>query len=231
MVMASCRIMCGGTWCAPKRTVTIQCRSTIALLLSLATSACGGSGSSLPTTPTGAGTGLVSAVVSPSQLLVGDTGTASVMGWSSVSGQPIYGPQVVSTWTSSNSAVATVDNAGRVNAVSKGAATLTARYAQGTASTVVTVFSESDITVMDVVCPASATLPGGVFCTAAGRPAGGVNVPLRATWATSDPRIAVADPGSGPSSVRAIVGVAAGEVTVIATYRDLRATATVTFRN
>lgn len=112
-----------------------------------------------------------------------------------------------------------------------GSTTLAARHRDGTATAGVAVYTESDIQAVAVSCPASTPLPGGVFCMASGRTSGGGSVPVRATWSTSDLRVGRAESGSGPSSVSVIVGVAAGEVTVIASYREFRGTTMVVFRN
>lgn len=126
--------------------------------------------------------------------------------------------------------MATVDSTGRVTAVGAGSTTLAARHRDGTATAGVAVYTESDIQAVAVSCPASTPLPGGVFCMASGRTSGGGSVPVRATWSTPELRVGRAESG-GPSSVSVIVGVAAGEVTVIASYREFRGTTTVVFRN
>lgn len=204
----------------------------LALATALIASGCGPSGTSLPTTPTATNSLLAPAAsVSPSQLLVGDSALASVSGWSTVNGQLLYGPVPVTAWTSVNPAVAIVDGTGRVTAVGAGSTMLAATHRDGTATAGVVVYTESDIQALAVSCPASTPLPGGVFCMASGRTSGGGSVPVRATWSTSDSGIGRAESGNGPSSVGMIVGVAAGEVTVTASYREFRATTTVVFRN
>lgn len=123
-----------------------------ALLVVLIT-ACGGESTSPPTPRL---TTLTVAVAAPS-IVAGSTTTASVSGRDQ-QGQPIATGPV--TWTSSNSAVATVDGSGTVTGVAAGNATLTAAAGGISASVALTVTPAPALTRLTVALSATAPRSG-----------------------------------------------------------------------
>lgn len=81
--------------------------------------ACGANDSSpvAPTAPNTVLSGLIGASVTPLVVQPGETAVASVTGWTTPNGSPIYGQIPVTRWTSSNTSVATVASNGIVLAV------------------------------------------------------------------------------------------------------------------
>lgn len=213
-----------------KTRVAISTLRGSALAAALLAAACGASGSS-PTSPTLPSTSgnfsLVAASVTPDVLPVGDTAFASVSGWTTQNGAPIFGSIPVTRWTSSNPSVATVVDTGSVTARAPGTAALTAFFDGGSRATTVSVFADRDIEGLVVTCasiPAGAT---GAFCNVAARTRVGSG-PVKATWTSSRPEIAsVATDGSRPSTAMLLLAHAPGQTVVTATYGAFQATATV----
>jgi uncharacterized protein YjdB len=126
------------------------------------------------------------------------------------------------TWTSSNTAVATVNSSGLVTAVAAGSATITAKTADGakTSTSTVTVTSSS-VSVSSVsVSPASTTVKlGGTFqLVASVAPSTATN--KNVTWRSANNSIATV------STTGVVTGVAAGNVVITATTEDGAKTST-----
>ncbi len=114
---------------------------------------------------------------------------------------------------------------GQVLGVSPGSATLTARYQNLSASFTVTVIGTSDPVVRIEIATPSTLAVGAVNPFAVwGLTAGGIRVPL-----TGDPslQIALSPPGRARLSPRGLEGLAAGDLTITASYQGLTATARV----
>ncbi|MCA2985721.1 Ig-like domain-containing protein, partial [Gemmatimonas sp.] len=122
-------------------------------LLVLVVAACGGDTISPPTPRL---TSLTVAVAAPS-IVAGTTTTASVSGRDQ-EGKPIATGPV--TWTSSNSAVATVDGSGTVTGVAAGSATLTAAAGGISASVALTVTPAPALTRLTVALSTTAPRSG-----------------------------------------------------------------------
>lgn len=214
-----------------RRAVSLSLGSGLALVAAVLTAACGGSTPSSPTSSSPFNNpSLASVSISPPHLLPGETGNASAIGWTTGNNGPIYGPLPVSRWATSDTRVATVDTAGRVTAIGSGTARLTATIDGGTAQGQVIVFTESEIEGLDLSCPSSAILPGGVFCQAYGRTRTASRLEVRVTWSSSNTDVATIGNVSSPSHVVAVVGRTAGETVVTGTLRGLSARATVVFQ-
>ncbi len=126
------------------------------------------------------------------------------------------------TWTSSNTAVATVNSSGLVTAVATGTATITVKTADGnkTATSAITV---SAIPVSSVaVSPTSASLYTGNAqqLTATVSPTNATN--KNVTWSSSNTSVATVN------SSGLVTAVAAGTATITATTQDGSKTATAT---
>lgn len=130
------------------------------------------------------------------------------------------------TWTSDNSAVASVSNTGVVTGVSPGSATITAASEGRSASARITV---SEIAVANVaVSPPTASLTVGSSTTisAAAKDAAGSTLPGRAiAWSSSDAGIATV------SASGVVTGVSAGSATISATSGDATGTTRITVTN
>src|SRR6266480_953937 len=127
------------------------------------------------------------------------------------------------TWTSSNTSVATVSNAGVVSAVTPGSATITATSEgkSGTSSIMVT-----DIPIVSVdVTPPTATVQAGqtVQLTATPRDANGAALSGRAvTWSSNNTSVATV------SSSGLVSGVTPGSATITATSEGKSGTSAIT---
>lgn len=214
----------------PDLPVAIASARWLALGAAIFAAACGGSGSSptAPTAPSNQGIfSLVVASVTPGVLPVGETGFASVSGWTTQNGSRIYGNIPVTRWTSANTAVATVATTGVVTAVGGGTASLTAMFDGGSQATTVSVFTDRDIEGLVVTCSSIPAGAAGSFCTAAARTRFG-NGPVKARWTSSRPDIAsLANDGSTPSVAMLLLAQAAGQTVVTATYGAFQGSATV----
>src|SRR5205809_349682 len=137
------------------------------------------------------------------------------------SGTPLSG-RVIS-WSSSNTAVATVSSSGVVSGVAAGVATITATSEGQSGSSSITV---SNVPVASVaVSPASASVQVGqtVQLTATPKDANGNPLSGRAvSWASSNTAVATVS-GSG-----LVTGVTAGSATITATSEGQGGTATIT---
>ena len=131
------------------------------------------------------------------------------------------------TWSSSNTAVATVDNSGLVSGAAAGSATITATSEGqgGTAAITVTPPPPPAPVASVTVTPAPASVPTGqtVQLTATLKDANGNTLTGRTvTWASSNPAVATVT-GSGLVS-----GVTAGAATITATSETVSGTSAVT---
>jgi uncharacterized protein YjdB len=124
------------------------------------------------------------------------------------------------SWTSSNSAVATVASGGLVTGVAPGAATISATYNSVTGSTT---FSVGTTLTLVVVSGTAPSVGAGNQFTAMARFADGSiqDVTGQATWTSSNTGVATVSGGG------LVTGVAAGIVTISAKYQNL--TGSVTF--
>jgi uncharacterized protein YjdB len=134
---------------------------------------------------------------------------------------PTYAEVKTVTWNSSDDAIATVDNAGKVTAVNTGECTITVTTTDGnkTASCVVTVVQP--VTGIEVE-PLTASLKVGEFTTLAAtiKPAEATDKTYK--WSSSDELIASVD------QTGKVIGVKAGECTITATSNDGSKTASCT---
>jgi uncharacterized protein YjdB len=127
------------------------------------------------------------------------------------------------TWTSSDTAIATVDANGKVSGVTAGTATITVTTTDGskTAACAVTVQTEAVSTAVDSVSLSPATLTvlvgGARSLTATVSPAEATNKAV--TWASGDTAVATVTNG-------VVTGVAVGTATITVTTADGGKTAT-----
>ena len=127
------------------------------------------------------------------------------------------------TWESNATNVATVDNSGKVTAVSEGTATITAKAGEQTATCTVTV-TKADVAVESVTLnPTTLTLEKGSTgtLTATVEPQNATNNTV--TWSSSNPEFATVANGT-------VTAVSAGKATITVTTADgnHKATCTVT---
>jgi uncharacterized protein YjdB len=130
------------------------------------------------------------------------------------------------TWSSGNSAVATVSAQGLVQAIGAGTTTITAKCEGKSADAQVVVTSPTPVPVASVaVSPSSTTIAIGATATlsATVRDASGATLSGRTvTWSTSAPQIA------SVSSSGVVTALAAGSATITATSEGKSGSATVT---
>jgi hypothetical protein len=204
----------------------------LALTVAIVAVACGGSSSS-PTAPTAPSTSssytFVTASVTPSLLPPGDTASASVWGWTSKSGSPIYGPVPNARWASSNPSVASVSTTGEVTAHAPGAASITATSDAGSHSASIRVFSTADIESLLVTCLSPVPVKQGTSCQAQVRTRVG-DAPVRATWSSSKPEIASLLASGFTTNSVFINANAPGQTVITATYGTFTASATLEVR-
>lgn len=127
------------------------------------------------------------------------------------------------TWSTENTAIATVSATGSVTAVTTGQVRITATSGGKSGTATVTVSAVSVASV--AVTPPSASLAAGatVQLTAEAKDAGGQVLPGRpATWSSDKPGVAQV------SATGLVSGVAAGEATITATVEGKTGTATIT---
>jgi uncharacterized protein YjdB len=165
---------------------------------------------------------VVSVAVSPSAatVTVGTTTTLTATPRDSA-GQPLY--LRVATWSSSNSARATVNASGVVTGVSAGAVTITATIEGKSGSATVTV---ADVPVASVVVtPPTPNVTVGQTVQLTATPYSAIGQPLTGravTWSTNAATIATV------SASGLVTGVGAGSAVITATIEGKTATATVT---
>jgi uncharacterized protein YjdB len=125
----------------------------------------------------------------------------------------------LASWTSSNSAVATVSSGGVVTGVAPGAATISTTYHSVTGSTTFNVGTTLTLVVVSGTAPA---IGAGNQFTAMARFADGSiqDVTSQATWTASNTDVATVSDGG------LVTGVAAGVVTISAKYQNLTGSAT-----
>ncbi len=200
----------------------------LAVAAALWTAACGGASSPSPTAPTSTSSvSFLSVSLVPPDLLPGESVDASAWGWTRPNGNPIYGPVTVSAWTTSNPSVATVSSAGRVTAIASGTANITANALGASAAGVVTVFSENDVSALEVTCTATVSLRQGGECSAQARTRTGRTVQVQATWSSSRPDILFVLSGSAPARRTLLQGLSSGQSVVTATFGVFQAASTV----
>jgi uncharacterized protein YjdB len=165
---------------------------------------------------------VASVAVSPAAPVVQEGATQQVSATArDANGNAIAG--VAFTWTSSNTAAATVNGSGLVSGVAAGVSYVTASAAGKNAVATVTVAAPPVATV--AVTPGSASIAVGatVNLDAVARDASARILTGRAvTWATSNPAVATV------SSTGLVTGVAGGAATITATSEGKSGTATVT---
>ncbi len=204
----------------------------LALTVAIVAVACGGSRSS-PSAPTPATTtvtySLLTAAVVPQVMPVGDSGSASVSGWKVINGTRIFGPVTVTAWSSSNTAVATITNAGAVKAVGPGTATLIATFEGGTHAVSVSVFGDREIEALDVTCQSPVPVQQTTTCQLQLHTLVGAAC-VNARWASSKPDIATVLNGSFTAGAAFVRGNAPGQTVITATCGAFQGSATVEVR-
>lgn len=146
-------------------------------------------------------------------LAVGGTATLSATQGAETSGF---------SWTSGNTAVATVDSSGKVTAVKAGTATITASRNGASASCTVTV---TDTAVTLKLDKASGTVQAGKTLTLTPTITGNATSSNKITWTSSNASIAKV---SGDNSKATVTGVKKGDATITATYTENGKTVTAT---
>src|SRR2546428_699411 len=138
-------------------------------------------------------------------------------------GNPLSGRAI--GWSSSNTAVATVNASGLVTGVAAGAATITATSEGKSGGSAITVNPVAVPVVSVAVTPASATLPAGQTMQLAATPKDANGNPLsgRAVgWSSSNTAVATVNAGG------LVTSVAAGSATITATSEGQSGTAAIT---
>jgi uncharacterized protein YjdB len=180
----------------------------------------GGQVGSIPVTVSGATP--TSVVIIPSSPAVAVGGTAQLTGEvRDQNGLKIAGMAI--TWSSSNSAVATVSSAGLLTGVAQGTATITATSGQLSASTTATVNAAKVASIS--VSPATASLLAGdsLALVATVKAEGGTTLAGRVvTWGSSAPQVASVDEKG------LVTAVAAGNAVITASSEGKSATSSVT---
>ena len=131
------------------------------------------------------------------------------------------------TWTSSNTAVVTVDNKGIVTGVGKGTATITAKYGETTLTGTVTVTPAYTYelvlnkTSMSMAKGATGTIVATYKTYADGVLESSTDVTSSASWSSSSTSVATVSGGT-------VTGKGAGTATITATYNGKSATCSVT---
>jgi uncharacterized protein YjdB len=129
-------------------------------------------------------------------------------------------------WTTSNSAVATVDTNGMVTAVAPGSATITGTAEGKSDASTITVTQAPVATVAIVPNPLSMSVTQSTQLSAIARDANGTVLTGRSvTWSSSDNAVAMV------SAQGMLTAVAAGTATITATTEGKSATAAVTISN
>ena len=198
----------------------------IAAAAALLVAAC--SGSQAPTSPSGtippplggSITGGLSVLV-PFGLLPGESDTAVAHVSSTRDGISVIEPTTLATWSSSNTAVATVTSAGRVTAMAAGTTVLTASLDGKSASATLLVSSLNDIVGIEVLCGSSVPVGTRSLCFANARLANGIASRPTFEWSSSRTDVLAVD------ATGIITGRSAGEATITASYRGRQGTARV----
>jgi uncharacterized protein YjdB len=201
-------------------------RAVLALLLTLAAvvAGCGGGSGTTPTPPPPPPETVASVTVSPANwsMVVGTSVSLSATALSAT-GAVITGK--TPTWTSSNTAVATVATDGLVNAVGPGTSTVTATIDGKSGSATVQVILPLAVSV--TVTPASDTLDLNESVTLTATARDGDSNPIAGkpiTWSSSNPSVA------SVSQAGAVTGLTEGTVQITATADAAAGSATITVR-
>ena len=167
-------------------------------------------------------TPVASVAVSPGSATIATAGSISLTATpEDAGGDPLSGRVV--TWSSNNTAAATVNGSGLVSGVAAGSATITATCEGHTGTSDITVTSAAVASV--TVSPASASVQAGSTTQLAATPKSAGGTPLTGrvvTW-SSDNTAAATVNGSGLVS-----GVAAGSATITATCEGKTGTSDIT---
>lgn len=167
--------------------------------------------------------GVVSIVSPPASLIVGAEAALAASVTAAQDGRSL--PNETRTWSSSTPAVATVDNAGRVRALSVGSTTITVTAMGQSASTTLTVLPIPVASV--VVSPDSFALNTGSARLLTAEPRASDGAPLTGrtvSWSSVNPAIATVD------SAGNVTGVTTGLTTIRATSEGIVGSAVVTVR-
>lgn len=199
-------------------------RIAIAVLMMAVMTACGGGGGDGSTAPTpppaNAGVATVTVTMSPAQITVGATATATVE-LRSGAGAVLTGRVV--DWSSSASAIASVNSAGVVSAIAAGLATITATSEGKSGSAPIAVAPAPVATVAITLALSTLTLGATTTASAVLRDERGATLTGRAiTWSSTSPSVATV------STDGAITTLAVGATTITASSEGKSASATLT---
>jgi uncharacterized protein YjdB len=192
--------------------------------------ACGGGGGggdkvSIPTAPTAVLT-TINVSLSAATLQTGQSGTASAAGLDQ-NGAAISLSNV--TWSSSNTAVATVSSAGQISAVSAGTSQITATSGLKSGQASLTVVQAPVASVAVTPATSSITVGGALVLTATPKDAAGnVIAGKTVSWTATDINSLT---GVVAGNTVTVTGRAAATVTVYATVDGVAGSATVTVAN
>jgi uncharacterized protein YjdB len=167
--------------------------------------------------------GVANVVITPTSVTLSAIGAQQALVAKAYDANSVVLPGVAMTWSSTNSAVATVDSTGRVTAKAVGTAQVIARATCCNKADTASVAVTQPIASL-AVSPKTATLQvgGKVTLTATARDAGGnviANAPV--SWSTSNPAVATVAQG-------VVTAVAAGTATIRATSGSFADSAVIT---
>ena len=170
---------------------------------------------------------VTSITVTPTTAVLNVNGTQQLHATANYSDRTTQDVTASASWTSSNSAVATVSNAGIVTAVAPGSATVTASDAGQTASAAITVNAPQRVLTSISISPSSGTVTAGstLQLTATGTYSDNTTSDLTgtATWSSSSTSVATVNAGL-------VTGVAAGSATITAAVGSVSATSAITVK-
>lgn len=195
--------------------------SSLLVCLLAFTIACGGGSSTSPS-----GATIVSLSLSPSSVPLSTGSTQQLNGTATYSDGTSANVNSALSWTSSNSAAATVNATGLVTAVGIGSAQVTGSMSGKSAVSTITVSAAAPTIVSIAVTPASATISIAgtqqLTATATYSDSSTANITGTATWSTSASAVATV------SFTGLVTGVAAGTANISASLNGLTGSSAIT---